>query len=247
MAFFCLILLMCQVVRLLKPRGRWLYDWQMKFIDLSQTIEPGMQLYSRTAPQPVIEPLMSHADSAESGNYSGTTCEISKLSFISSIGTYIDSPYHFNPDGPSIEALDLSQVVLPGVVVDCTHMQSRQPIEADVLDGIDIAGKAVLFNTGWSQYWGDDRYFEYPFLSRSVSEVLLAGGAKLAGIDILVADDMTDPTRPAHTTLLNNNILIVENLTNLSTAPDGAFTFFAVPAKVAGATAFPVRAFAMFN
>jgi kynurenine formamidase len=46
-------------------------------------------------------------------------------------------------------------------------------------------------------------------------------------------------------TLLNANILIVENLANLEKLPQAGFLFHAVPVKVAGAAAFPVRAYAV--
>ena len=58
-------------------------------------------------------------------------------------------------------------------------------------------------------------------------------------------DDTRDPLRPVHVTLLKNDILIVENLTNLGELPGNGFIFQAVPVKISGAAAFPVRAFAM--
>jgi kynurenine formamidase len=44
---------------------------------------------------------------------------------------------------------------------------------------------------------------------------------------------------------LGAGIPIVENLTHLSSLIGEPFTFVAVPVKVAGAAAFPVRAFAI--
>jgi arylformamidase len=46
-------------------------------------------------------------------------------------------------------------------------------------------------------------------------------------------------------TLLGNDILIVENLTNLAALPSSGFTFHAVPVKIKGVAAFPVRAYAV--
>ena len=80
-----------------------------------------------------------------------------------------------------------------------------------------------------------------------MAAALCAGGARLAGVDFLVADDVLDPRRPAHVTLLHNDVLIVENLTNLAALPADGFTFHAVPAKIARAAAFPVRAYAVVN
>lgn len=215
----------------------------MKLIDLTQTIEPGMVLFSDSAPQPRIEPLMSHAQAATSGTYEDCSCELTEVQFVTSMGTYMDSPYHFNPSGGAIHTLTLEQTVLPGIVIDCTDVDPRQPIEPDVLAGRDIAGKAVLFHTGWDRFWGEEEYRNFPFLTRSTAEALRDGGAKLAGVDFLVIDDTTDPTRPVHVTLLHSDILIIENLTNLGALPTGGFTLHAAPVKVAGAAAFPVRAY----
>jgi arylformamidase len=217
----------------------------MRLIDLSHTIEPGMPLFSSSAPQPEITAWMSHEQAAKSGYYEDCTCEISEVRMLTSIGTYMDSPYHFNPAEMSIEGLSLDRLVLPGVVVDCTAVSARQPINPPVLEGIDAAGKAVLFHTRWSRYWGQPEYFDFPFLTGETAVALRDRGAKLAGVDFLVIDDTTNLRRPVHVTLLNAGILIVENLTNLAALPPEGFTFHAAPVKVKGAAAFPVRAYAV--
>jgi kynurenine formamidase len=84
-------------------------------------------------------------------------------------------------------------------------------------------------------------------LTRDTAAALVAGGAKLAGVDFLVIDDTRDPRRPVHVTLLREQILIVENLTNLAALPAADFIFHAAPIKVAGAAAFPVRAYAVIG
>ena len=217
----------------------------MQLIDISHTIEPGMPIFSPSAPQPKIYPWMSHAQAANRGIYSDCTCEITEVRFLTSIGTYLDSPYHFYPDKKSIEALKLDQCVMPGIRVDCQEMEKRQPIGPEVLNGLNIAGKAVLFYTGWSQYWGRNTYTDHPFLTKDTAEALQEGGAKLAGVDFLMIDNPRDSSRPVHVHLLKQDILIVENLTNLRLVPGDGFSFHAAPVKVAGAAAFPVRAYAV--
>jgi kynurenine formamidase len=118
----------------------------MQLIDLSQTIEADMNLFSPTAPKPQIREWQSHEQAAKSGNYVDCSCAMTEVQFVSSLGTYMDSPYHFDPAGGAIESLTLDQLVLEGVVVDCKHVSPRQAIEPNVLQGIDIEGKAVLFN-----------------------------------------------------------------------------------------------------
>jgi arylformamidase len=222
------------------------------FLDLSHTIEPGMSRFPSFDP-PHIGAVWTHADAAAQGYYQGTTCEVTEVRFVTSIGTYLDAPYHFDPDGADISQLDLSQLVLPGLALDLRHRAAPDtPLPADALDGLDVEGKALLLCTGWSDHWGSEQYHHHPFVSREMAERLHVLRPALVGIDTLVIDSTQDPTRPAHTLLLRAGILIVENLTELDRLVEDrspslreTFTFVAVPVKVAGAAAFPVRAFAV--
>ncbi len=215
-------------------------------IDLSHTIHPDMPRFA-SFDAPHVGALWTHTEAAERG-YVDTTCEVTEVRFVTSIGTYMDAPYHFDPLGADISQLDLSQLVLPGLVLDLRdHAASDAPLPIDVLDGLDARGRALLLCTGWSDYWGEERYYHPPFVSRALAERLRAMRPALVGIDTLVIDSSQDPTRPAHTLLLQAGVLIVENLTRLSRLIGEPFTFVAAPVKVAGAAAFPVRAFAMLG
>ena len=220
----------------------------MHLIDLSHSLGPAIPRFSNAVPAPTVATYMSHSEAAASGRYHDCSCEISQVSFITSISTYLDSPYHFDPQGLQIHELPLEACVLPGICVDCRPLQPEQPIPASVLDGMNIAGKAVLFCTGWSKHWADPGlYARYPFLTGEIARRLHDGGAQLCGVDYLAADNETDPTRPVHTTLLRNRILIVENLTGLEALIGREFVFHAAPVKVEGAAAFPVRAYAVVH
>lgn len=217
----------------------------MQLIDLSQTIKPDMPVFSDSAPRPTIQPWMSHAQAAASGRYENCSCEITEVQMLTSVGTYMDSPFHFNPAGQKIHELRLEQLVLPGIVIDCKAAEPREAIAKSVLDGIDVAGKAVLFHTGWSRYWGKPQYADHPFLTGEIAARLVEGGAKLAGVDFLVIDDTQNPRRPVHVHLLHHDVLIVENLAHLDQVNANTFMFHAAPVKVEGAAAFPVRAYAV--
>jgi kynurenine formamidase len=219
----------------------------MELVDLSQTINPQMPRFSESAPQPRITAWMSHEQAAASGRYEDCTCEITQVEFLTSISTYIDSPYHFVPDGPAIHQITLDQCVLPAICVDVRPLEENQVIGAEFFENLDVAGKAVLICTGWSAFWGSEAYARYPFIGRDAAQVLRDGGAKLVGVDSLAIDNQSDPQRPVHTTLLRAGVLIVENLTGLEQLIGREFTFHAAPVKVEGAAAFPVRAYAVLN
>ncbi len=214
-------------------------------LDLSHIIEPDMPRF-RSFDAPHIGALWTHADAAARGTYQGTTCEVTEVRFVTSIGTYLDAPYHFDPGGADISRLDLAQLVLPGLLLDLRRQAAPDaPLPAEAADGLEVAGKALLLYTGWSDRWGDETYYHGPFVSRAMAERLRALRPALVGIDTLIVDSAQDPTRPAHTLLLRAGILIVENLTELGQLAGASFTFVAAPVKVKGAAAFPVRAFAM--
>lgn len=219
----------------------------LKLIDLSHSIEKDISLFSERAPKPVCSSWLSHEESSRSGIYEGCTCEISEVRFVTSIGTYLDSPFHFHPGAKSIESLDLTQLVLEGVVIDCTTATSEEPIGPSAIADQDIEGKAALFHTGWSRYWKSAKYKEGPHLTEDLATALIERGTKLVGVDFLVVDDKNNPRRPVHHKLLKNEVLIVENLTNLEQLPREKFVLHAAPVKYTGAAAFPVRAYAVIN
>jgi kynurenine formamidase len=100
-------------------------------------------------------------------------------------------------------------------------------------------------HTGWDTYWGTDAYFTgHPFLTEQAACWLRDAGAVLVGIDSMNIDDTSGGTRPVHSVLLREEILIAEHLRNLGALPDDEFTFTAVPPKLVGVGTFPVRAFA---
>lgn len=85
----------------------------------------------------------------------------------------------------------------------------------------------------------------HPFLTAETGALLLARGVLLVGIDSYNIDDVSGGTRPVHSVLLGVGIPIVEHMTNLVGLGDKMFRFFALPPKIAGMGAFPVRAYAI--
>ena len=72
------------------------------------------------------------------------------------------------------------------------------PVDAEVFEGRDIAGKAVLVHTGWDRHWRTDAYFEnHPFLTEAAARMLVERGARLVGIDSHNIDDTRRRARPA--------------------------------------------------
>ncbi len=214
-----------------------------QLIDLSHTIEDGTITY-KGLPAPLICDYLSREDSKQ--HYEeGTSFQIGKIEMVSNTGTYLDCPFHRYEDGKDLSEIELNKLVdLNGVVVHVPY-QSRLEITEKDFEGIDVLDKAVLIRTDWSDHWGTDQYFEnHPFLSKTGAEFLRDSGARIVGIDSHNIDDTRKNSRPAHSVLLGEEILIVEHMCNLKVIPPVKFLFSAVPPKFKGVGTFPVRAIA---
>jgi arylformamidase len=214
----------------------------MPLIDLSHTIEHGMTTYPGL-PGPLICDYLSR-EASRSQYAPGVEFQIGKIEMVANTGTYVDSPFHRYADSKDLSQLPLESVAgLDGVVVRVSPATGRA-ISRRSFEGIELEGKAVLVHTGWDVHWRTERYLSNnPFLTDDAAQYLLSRGAVLVGIDSLNIDDIGDPSRPVHSTLLGADIPIVEHMCNLAELPDRQFRFFAVPAKVAGFGSWPVRAF----
>jgi arylformamidase len=214
-----------------------------RLIDLSHVIENGMVTY-KGLPAPIICDYLSY-DASHAHYADGIEFNIGRIDMVANTGTYLDAPMHRWRDGRDVADLELGQVAgLPGVVVPATE-RSGPGIDSRFFEDVDVTGKAVLVRTGWAAHWRTDAYFEgHPYLTRDAAELLRDRKAVLVGIDSFNIDDVSDLTRPVHSTLLRAGILICEHMRGLEQLPASGFAFYAVPVKVRGFGTFPVRAFA---
>jgi kynurenine formamidase len=212
-------------------------------IDLSHRIEHGMVTY-QGLPAPHICDYWKREDSA--GNYDdGSTFQIGRIDMVANTGTYLDTPFHRYAEGDDLAAVGLERLAcLDGL---CVRAEATA-VGAELFEGLDVAGKAVLVHTGWDRHWRTEAYFTgHPFLTEGAARLLAERGAALVGIDSHNIDDTRPRGRPVHTILLGAGILVCEHLTNLGAVPDSGFRFTAAPPKIAGMGTFPVRAFALIG
>ena len=215
----------------------------MQLIDLSHEIYDGLVTY-KGLPAPIICDYWEREKTA--ANYDdGSTFQIGKIEMVANTGTYIDCPFHRYADGHDLAGLLLEH---------CTELETLvipAPFEKNIEVGLsffknkNVKGKAVLINTGWSHFFGTEAYSSnHPFVTEEAAIFLRNNGAKLVGIDSNNIDDTRKRTRPVHTVLLRQNILIVEHLANMDALPKRKkLLFSAVPPKFKGVGTFPVRAF----
>ncbi len=215
----------------------------MKLVDLSHTIENGLVTF-KGLPAPIICDYWSREESKK--NYDeGTSFQIGKIEMVTNTGTYIDCPFHRYENGKDLSEVGLEKFVdLEGIVIRVNHKESLA-VTIDHFKNKDLTNKAVLVNTGWDEYWNTEKYYsDHPFITKEAAEYLKDCNVALVGIDSHNIDDTRGRTRPVHTILLAEEILIVEHLCKLSSLPESNFTFTAAPPKFKGVGTFPVRAMA---
>ena len=212
-------------------------------IDLSHTVEDGMITY-KGLPAPIVCDYLSR-EASRKLYAPGTEFQIGKIEMVANTGTYLDSPFHRYADGKDLSELSLDRLAnLEAVVVRWDFREGR----AIGSEGLRRSGRAGQGSAGPHRLVGslEDRPLlrgsSLPHPRRRRASPGRRGRYSL-GIDSYNIDDTDDMTRPVHSTLLGDEIPIVEHMTGLDRLPDVGTRFFAVPVKVKGMGTFPVRAF----
>lgn len=154
------------------------------------------------------------------------------------LGAHADAPSHYGRDAAPIEARPLSLYVGPCRVVRVrADRGSRIPPSALPPD---LAAERVLIATGT---YPDPESFNEDFaaLAPATVDELHARGARLVGIDTPSVDPFSAKDLVAHARFLAHDMAILEGLV-LDGVPEGDYELIALPLKLAGFDASPVRA-----
>lgn len=126
------------------------------------------------------------------------------------VGTHIDGPGHLTDSKKLLSDYQVYRFVGRGFLVDARN----KPISKDLLTNMpEEDGLIVLILTGSDKSFGTKEYFtEHPVISADFAEELVKRKVKMVGIDFFSPDKYPFPV---HQILFKDDILIVENLTNL--------------------------------
>ncbi len=153
-------------------------------------------------------------------------------------GTHADAPFHFLNRGATIDESDLDVYCGPAVVID---VAGRSVIHPEDLAGVDLAHTPrVLLKTG---AWRDHARFpdDVPVISTDLPAFLQAREVRLLGVDVPSVDRLDSKDLPNHHALAECGIRILESL-DLSEVSAGEYELLALPLRLVGADASPVRA-----
>lgn len=176
-------------------------------------------------------------------------------------GTHVDAPAHFTCERQpgahvTIENVPLTQLIGRGVRVNWPGLREGECVLESYLrnweqnHGDFLSGDIVIFEFGWAARWAlspeDLPYVaDWPGVSMGAAEYLLQKHVAAIGVDTLSPDPPgVLATNPIHPVMLEKQILIIENLTNLEKLPD-FFLFIALPLKIRGGSGSPIRAIAV--
>jgi kynurenine formamidase len=159
------------------------------------------------------------------------------------VGTHMDAPLHMIEGGKHLSDFNLDSFIGNGILMDA---RGKEKIDSSLLGGLEInEGDIAVIMTGWDkQFLQPEYYIKYPELTEDFANKLVEFGVKMVGIDTPSPDY---PPFNVHKILLSQNILIIENLTNLEALlPHQNFEIIALPAKFKTEAA-PVRVVAKVN
>ncbi len=147
---------------------------------------------------------------------------VSEYTIITHVGTHMDAPIHYFPEGKTIDAFPLEKFIGEGVILDVPK-RPLELIDAPDLEqsGLVREGDIVMLCTGWGRKWPSPEYHEHPYLTEAAAHWLVRKKVKLIGIDF-PAVDLPQARRdenynnPVHHVLLSQEVLIIENLADMS-------------------------------
>ena len=171
----------------------------------------------------------------------GDSSDVSLISFGSHTATHVDAPSHMEPGGPTLDAVPLSALLGPAIVVhiadDVRAVGERELRAANLGDHV-----RVLLRTRNSARFAVTNLFEtdYTFLAPDGADYLVSRGTVCVGIDALSIEQFHSGHHRTHHALLRRGIAIIEGLA-LAAVPAGEYELLCLPLRIAGVDGAPAR------
>lgn len=201
----------------------------MKLYDLSPPLHPGLAVW------PGDLPFRREVSLALD---QGANLDLSAIHTTLHLGAHADAPSHFLAAAPGIGEVDLRPYLGPCQVM-AVSLPRGERILPSHLEG-PVRAPRVLFRTG--SFPDPDRFNEdFNSLSPELIEHLDRQGVVLVGLDTPSVDPFASQALEAHQALGRTGLRNLEGLL-LDGVPEGLYTLIALPLRIPGADASPVRA-----
>jgi arylformamidase len=168
----------------------------------------------------------------------GDTVTLSTLRATVHLGAHADAPSHYGLEAPSIDQRSLDFYLGPCQVTRLKVLAGTR-IQPAALPA-EIRAPRILLATGT---YPDFTSFREDFAALSVELVdhLHEHGVRTVGIDTPSVDLFSSKDLPAHKRILHHDMAILECLA-LADVPEGLYELIALPLRLVGFDASPVRA-----
>lgn len=168
----------------------------------------------------------------------GDKITLSTLHATVHLGAHADGPNHYGLGGSSIDRRSLDLYLGRCQVVHIAAERNAR-VAPDALPDA-IQAPRVLLATGT---YPDPTVFSEDFAALSVELIddLAEAGVQLIGVDTPSVDLFQSKDLPAHHRVLHHDMAILEGLV-LADVPEGLYELIALPLKLVGFDASPVRA-----
>jgi arylformamidase len=164
---------------------------------------------------------------------------VAEIAMSTHCGAHADAPLHYDPDGASIDKLDLADFIGPARVIDARGANPLCGFDeiSAALEGAPSRLLLRLMDRLDPMVWPTG----FRALAPDAVERLALRGIRLIGVDVPSIDPETSKQLPSHMVCRAHDLRIIENLLLADVAP-GDYELIALPLKLAGLDAAPVRA-----
>lgn len=202
-----------------------------KLIDISQTLRPDLPVWPGDTAFSVERTWVLSPD---------CPVNVSRLTMSTHTGAHADAPLHYGADGAEMAAVPLDAYLGPAQLIDVTACGPRRIEPADVAGRLRSDTVRLILRTFGR--FPHDRWPEaFATPSTALIDLLAAQGGVLIGTDAPSLDPETSTDLPAHHAVRQHGLAILEGLV-LDGVAEGRYELIALPLKLAGADASPVRA-----
>ena len=168
----------------------------------------------------------------------GANLDLSSVTTTLHVGAHADSPSHYAAGAAGMDAVDLAPYYGPCQLMRVMVGRGERILPHHLK--ADITAPRVLFHTGTfpdPEAWNTD----FASLSPELIEHLHGLGVLLVGLDTPSVDPFESKALESHQALARTGMRNLEGLV-LGSVPGGLYTLAALPMKLEGADASPVRA-----
>ena len=197
--------------------------------DISPTISAGIPVWPGDTPFEA-SPTWEIRD--------GCPVHVSRMTMTTHLGAHTDAPSHYDPAGPGIDAVELTPYLGPCRVIHCVGVKTVRPADIEArLDGVPARVLLRTYASAPRQSWDP----AFPAIAPETIALLASKGVILVGTDAASLDPQDSKTLDAHHAVRRHGLAILEGVV-LDEVPPGDYELIALPLKLAGMDASPVRA-----